>query len=166
MRHRCSNYTRVMNSDIKLVVVWLPSELLLQCCPYFYLYLKIQQINFKLPFFLKQKQAGDGAEHEATHVRSGYSLSPDCLSLILTVFVQPWQLICGDVDSHDLTRLVPMLAERRLQTPTRLKLHSFLPIRRKPSESGIWTHQMDWSTSGYEFKPLNKVRSGMLNLFL
>lgn len=43
------------------------------------------------------------------------------------MFIQLWQLICGDVDSHDLTRPVQMLAEWHPQALRHLNLHWFFP---------------------------------------
>lgn len=98
--------------------------------------------QFHVAFLLSQqakRRRGSAGEHEATHVKSRLPVAVH-FSACLTSdrpSAQLWQLICGDVDSHDLTRLVRLFAERHLRALTRLNLHlNPTPIRRNRQKLG------------------------------
>lgn len=100
------------------------------------------QFHFAFWFFngSRRRTEASAGGHEATHVHSSYYLLPDIFQPVshLTAFAQLWQLMCGDVDSHDLTRLVPLFAERHLQALTRLNLHLFLPTPIRCNRRKLW----------------------------
>lgn len=109
--------------------------------PYFYSHLKIQQMNFTLPFaFLTEAAAG----RRVGPVNMKQHMCRAAITYWQTFFglSHIWQCShsCGDVDSHDLTRLIRLFAGRHLQALTRLNLRLFLPtpIRRNRRKLGPW----------------------------
>lgn len=99
-----------------------------------------------------EKTTGSAGEHEATLVKSRLPIAIHFSARLTSdrPSAQLWQLICGDVDSHDLTRLVRLFAERHLRALTRLNLHLLppTPITRNRQKLGPFN-----SSSVAEFAP-------------